>query len=183
MRYVRRIARLIGRTLIVTGCTGVVLVVLPHLCFRPNPQAASQEQYAVYSAYIDDGLTGDSHSFGDPTGLVVIFANSTMIAQPQSILRKVWSTWFSVERLSRREPPIRLPLLYRFFWSNLPSRKFERRFDIRARYTFIESAAEYFDPKFQQRYADSYGFLSLSSVAFARDMSEALFYAEHICGL
>lgn len=186
MRAVRLLARLVIRTLIVTAAVALVFAVLLHLLFRPDSHSANQEQYAVYSSYIEDGLTGDSHSLGDPRGLVLIFANttmSTMAAEQPNKIQQVRFLAFSIANLRRRGASIRLPVLYNFFCSNLRSHKFERRFVIGARYTFLESAADYFKPNIQQRYPESYGFLSLSSVAFSHDMSEALFYAEHVCGL
>jgi hypothetical protein len=54
----------------------VTLLLLWHLAFRPDADQADAEQYAVYSAYIEPGLAGESHDRGSRTGLVVIDENS-----------------------------------------------------------------------------------------------------------
>ena len=38
----------------------MVMLLLAHLVLRPNPDRADSEQYAVYSAYVEPNLTGDS---------------------------------------------------------------------------------------------------------------------------
>src|SRR4051794_837188 len=65
MTWLRRL--IVG--LAILAASGVLL----HLILRPSPGRANQEQYSVYSAYIESGLTGESHSLGRKGDLVVIF--------------------------------------------------------------------------------------------------------------
>lgn len=74
--------------MLVVGCFGVVLG-LPVLAFVAvsNPSAADTEQYAVYSAYIEDGLTGESHSLGKRRGTVLIASEATFFGGSNPIRR------------------------------------------------------------------------------------------------
>jgi len=62
------VARRLVRTLVVAAAVTLTFAVLLHFFVRTDPHTASQEQYAVYSSYIEEGLTGESHSLGDPKG-------------------------------------------------------------------------------------------------------------------
>jgi hypothetical protein len=64
--------------LVATAC---FLVVGLYYAFRVNPTPA-EEQYALYSSYIEDGPTGESHSLGDRHQILLIFADTTLGADP-----------------------------------------------------------------------------------------------------
>src|SRR5260370_672264 len=62
------------RVFCVLFATFIFVVAGLYFTFRPNPGRARLEQYAVYSTYIEEGLTGDSHSLGSRRGTVLIGA-------------------------------------------------------------------------------------------------------------
>jgi hypothetical protein len=148
---------------------------------RPNPSQARAEQYAVYSAYIEDGLTGDSHSLGDRRGIVIIAADATLWPKLNQIQRWRFMAG-SLLNLQRRTIPPRGWLIYPLFLTNVGINKFDRRLNISSEYELLDSDA-LSRPNIHQRFPQSYGYLTFSSIAFNPDLSEALFYTEHLCGL
>jgi hypothetical protein len=166
----------------------IVLVLLSvgglllHFTFRPNPERAAREQYEVYSAYIEEGLTGDSHSFGSKGDLVVIL-NTTETASDElglSRFRVLMGYPFSMRH---HLPQLSVAMLYNFAVSNLRAHGLERRFKLSARYELIPWADLKDGIPHDQRFAGSYGYLSFSAIAFNRNFTEALFHADHLCGL
>jgi hypothetical protein len=141
----------------------------------------------VLSAYIEPGLTGDSHDLGDSKGLVVIaarttfslsMADSSKFNQYVSLVSSTGHAKTAIHQLSR-------PLVFEFWATNLWDVTLERKFKLPARY---ELATEhemklYPHEAFFKRFGDSYGALTFSRVAFNRDLTEAFFYTEHLCGL
>jgi len=143
--------------------------------------SARAEQYSVYSAYIQDGLTGDSHSLGDRRGTVLIADHATMVSElnPSEQLR---FTVASLLNLRRRTAPPPLSLILKLFFKNLQRHKLDTRFTISADYQLVDTVS-LSSLNVYERFPRSYGHLTLSSVAFSFDQTEALFYTEHICGL
>jgi hypothetical protein len=75
--------------------------------------------------------------------------------------------------------------VFEFWAANVCDATLERRFQLPARY---EVATEqemklYPSEAFFARFPSSYGALTFSRVAFNRDLTEAFFYTEHLCGL
>lgn len=175
------------RWLLVSFTLGMLSVLLVHLALRPNPDAADTEQYAVLSAYIEPGLTGSSHDLDSSKGLVVIAArttssqpmlNSNKYKQYMSLVLSIRHAKAAIHQLSRS-------LVFEFWATNLWDVTLRPKFQLPARY---ELAAEnemklYPNEAFFVRFPDSYGALTFSRVAFNRDLTEAFFYTEHLCGL
>jgi hypothetical protein len=167
--------------LLIVGLSGAILLSAGLLfSFRLHRSQARAEQYAVYSSYIEDGLTGVSHSFGDPRGLVLI-GNDTSLTSELSAVRRWLMTAESLLNLRRRTGHPRLSLIYGLFAANLGTHRFERRFSISADYKLVE-LADLSKPT-NRLFSHSYGYLTFSSIAFNPDLTEALFYAVHLCGL
>lgn len=139
------------------------------------------EAYAVYSAYTNDGLTGESHSLGDRRGTVLIAARATMVAELNTLQRWRFMTGSLARLRSRQNPPGRA-LAIGLFLSNLGTPRFTRRFEIPAEYELLDPA-ELTLPRVHERFPRSYGYITLSRAGFSFDGKEALFYTEHICGL
>jgi hypothetical protein len=155
---------------------------LLHFVFRPNPERAEREQYEVYSAYIEAGLTGDSHSFGSKSDLVVIL--DTARTGPDELdlsrFRVLIGYPFSMRHYL---PQLSVAMLYNFAVSNFRAHDLERRFKLSARYELIAWADLKDGVPHDQRFAGNYGYLSFSAIAFNRNFTEALFHADHLCGL
>jgi len=175
------------RWLLVVFVVAVLTGVVSHIALRPNPDTANTEQYAVLSAYIEPGLTGYSHDLGGRKGLVVIAArttfsqalvNSTKFKQYTSLVLSTGHAKANIHQLSRA-------LVFEFWATNLWDVTLERRLQLPARYELATEAEMNVYPyeAFFRRFPDSYGALTFSRVAFNRDLTEAFFYTEHLCGL
>jgi|SRR5882672_1995906 len=174
-RLVRPLAAAVAMTLI--------LGIAAYLYGRPDPARADDEQYKILSDYISTGLTGDSHDLGSRDGLVVILGHTTvtnMLVSKNRLneYRELIATLPHARRnlALTSQSPI-LSLLVR----NLCSDQLQEHFTIPAQYelaTDTEIASG-----FQQRFPRNYGYLTFTRVGFNRDLTEAVFYTEHVCGL
>ena|SRR5438445_728754 len=72
--------------------------------------------------------------------------------------------------------------MFCLFLPALEQRKFDRRFNMSTDYELLDSVALSLGDV-SKRFPGSYGYLTFSAVAFSGDLSDALFYTEHICGL
>jgi hypothetical protein len=147
----------------------------------PNQGRAMREQYAVYSAYIESGLTGESHSLGDRRGTVLIAADATMVGDFKGLQRLRATVGLALNLHSRSSPP-RSSLILGLLIANLKTHRLDRRFTISAKYHLLDYSV-LVGSRLSERFPQSYGFLTFSSVAFNSDMTDALFYTEHLCGL
>jgi hypothetical protein len=164
-----------------------ITVLVVHLILRPNPDIADAEQYAVLSAYLEPNLTGESHDLGSREGLVVIAArtnfsqpmlNSNKFRQYLALASSTGHAKDEIEELSRS-------LVFELLTSNLSDTTLLRKFPLGARYELATDGEMNLWPSkaFSERFPDSYGALTFSRVAFNRDLTEAFFYTEHLCGL
>lgn len=166
---------------------GVVALFATHLVLRPNPELAAAEQYHVLSAYIEPTLTGESHELGDRNGLVVIDGRTTFSVQSLSSnkFKQYVSLVASTGHARATIRQLRRSLVFEFWAANLRDVTLERRFELPARYAVAteQEMTLYPSEAFFARFPSSYGALTFSRVAFNRDLTEALFYTEHLCGL
>ena len=165
-------------------CVAGLLIV--YFYCSPSSSRARSEQYAVYSAYIDAGLTGESHSLGSTRGVTVIL-NETATFNP-SIPNRVamlQGALFSFTGMERFKTDTSFATRYNFLVSNLSSEPLGRDFAISGRYVFAsrDDIANWFSPETNRRFEGNYGYLMFSRVGFNRSLSEAVFYMEHMCGL
>jgi hypothetical protein len=82
---------------------------------------------------------------------------------------------------SRSSPP-RSSLIFGLLIANLKTHRLDRRFTISATYQLLDYSV-LVGSRLSERFPQSYGFLTFSSVAFNSDMTYALFYTEHLSGL
>jgi hypothetical protein len=75
--------------------------------------------------------------------------------------------------------------MFEFWAANLCDTTWQRRFQLLARYEVAtdQEMKLYPSEAFFVRFPSSYGALTFSRVAFNRDLTEAFFYTEHLCGL
>jgi hypothetical protein len=182
----RRLKRLTRWALIALGAM-VAILLLTHLALRPNSDRADSEQYVVYSAYIEPNLTGDSHDLGSRSGLIVIHGNT--IVSDQFVNKSRFNQYrFLLGTAGHAKatiPQLRGSVLFEFFIANLRDERLERRFQLSAKYELATEREMNLYPleQFIRRFPHSYGYLTFSRVAFNRDLTEAFFYTEHVCGL
>ena len=165
----------------------VIALFATYIVLRPNPTRADSEQYKVLSAYIARGLTGESHDLGSRRGLVLI-ANRTTFSQPMvnsTKLKQYVALVLSSQRRRASMPELSRRLIFEFWAANLRDETLERRFQFAAPYALAteEEMKLWPSAEFMARFPDSYGVLTFSRVAFNSDLTEAMFYTEHLCGL
>lgn len=166
----------------------LIAVTSIYLCARPNPGRADSEQYNVLSDYIASGLTGYSHDLGSRDGLVVILGRTTVT---DMLLRKNRFNEYLV--LVGSLPYARRNLHLTSQWpilnllvANLRPEQLHEHFTIPVQYILAtENDVRTYGhgPSFGQRFARSYGYLTFTRVGFNRQLTEAVFYTEHVCGL
>jgi hypothetical protein len=177
----------VARCLLIAFGLGVFALFAVHLVLRPNPELAASEQYHVLSAYIGPNLTGESHDLGDRNGLVVIDGRTTF-SEPlvnSNKFKQYVSLLASTGHAKARIRQLRRSLVFELWMANLLDVTLERRFQLPARYELAteQEMKLYPSEAFFARFPSSYGALTFSRVAFNRELTEAFFYTEHLCGL
>jgi hypothetical protein len=133
----------------------------------PNSRLAAIEQYAVYSAYLESEITENFHDYGNGRGFVLLIQDRTTparIAAPR------------FRRLKTDAPTLQDATLMNFVAENLVSQVLAKRFRLPVNYELL-SEGQLVKPG---SYAE---YVTVSRVGFNKDLSQALFYTEHICGL
>lgn len=133
----------------------------------PNSRLAATEQYAVYSAYLESEITENFHDYGTRKGFVLLIQDRTTPA-------RVAAPRF--RRLKTDAPTLQDATLMNFVGLNLVSQVLAKRFRLPVNYELL-SEEQLVKPG---SYAE---YVTLSRVGFNKDLSQALFYTEHICGL
>lgn len=176
--------RWIARWAMIAFAIGILGLFVAHLLLRASADRADSEQYAVYSAYIDPGLTGYSHDLGSRNGVVVIHAKTVISDQlvNKSLFNQYRSILVTIGHAQAEIPQLRRALLFEFLVANLREKQLERRFQLPARYV-LATDEEIDSGQYMTRFTGSYGYLTFSPVAFNSDLTEAFFYTEHVCGL
>ena len=117
-------------------CIGRCGYPLGHLAFRPDLGQADAEQYALYSAYIEAGLAGESHDRGSRTGLVVSDENSVFSNRfvQTSTLHQFRFLLGNAGHIKVAIPSLRRSALFELFFANLRDERLERRLHLFTRY-------------------------------------------------
>jgi len=143
----------------------------------------ANEEYAVYSAYLSDGLLNDAHdwSVGGPVQVVV---EDTTRVGGNLRLRALYvldsRVHFDQLRTSTRAS---------FLVRNLIPTRILPKFVLPSRATLILASQSdiqshpYGSPDFQTKYSKNMGFITLSGVGFNLSRTQAVFYIDHFCGL
>lgn len=150
-----------------------------HLSSLPNSQVAKREQYAVYSSYIEAGLTGDDRRFGDG-GVVLVLADASVLSGENEL--KQFGTGLKALARLRRHFPIPVRLGYSFLWANLGEYKFEPKFMLSSKCVVVMHT-DLSDERFHAKFPNSYSYFTFSPVGFNRTLDEAFFYAGYMCPL
>ncbi|HET6180100.1 MAG TPA: hypothetical protein VFE61_24480 [Candidatus Sulfotelmatobacter sp.] len=182
----RRLLR-IARWFLVASAVGATGLIFAHIALRPSLSLAQSEQYAVYSSYIQPGLTGNSHDLGSPDGPIVIYGRTIVSNQfvSESTFNQYRFLLGTARHADGRISQLRKSLLIEFFASNLLNEQLEERFTLSATYHLATDQETNLYPyeQFWKRFPKSYGYLTFSRIGFNRDLTEAFFYTEHIGGL
>jgi hypothetical protein len=138
----------------------------------------ADEEYAVYSAYLSEGLLNDAHdwSVGGPVKVVV---RNTTKAGGNLRLRALYML----------DGRVHFDQLYTstrisYFVRNLFQTRILPRFVLPSRaIVALASQSDYGSPEFQKEFPHNLGLIVLSGVGFNLTRTQAVFYIDHFCGL
>jgi hypothetical protein len=137
----------------------------------------AEQEYAVYSAYLSEGILNDPHDWSVGPSIQVVIQDTTKVGANLRWwlypidgrvgfdgLQTRTRISFIVRNLfrSRIQPNIRLPQ--------------------RAK-PILASPSEITSADFEKRFPNNLGYVVLSAVGFNRDQTQAVFYIDHFCGL
>lgn len=183
MRLVKRLLWIAARLMFILVGISFAL----YLYERPNSSRAEAEQYDAYSAYLEPGLTGESHSLGSCEGLIVILSTTTV---SDLFVNNTKGTQYgflvaSVRHARKNLPGMSVWPVVNLLVANLSNTNLQPKFMLPAQYRLAteRDAALRFTPEFEKKFPGNYGYHTFSRVGFNRDLSEAFFYTEHVCGL
>jgi hypothetical protein len=136
---------------------------------------SADEEYAVYSVYLADGLLGE-WSAGGPIKVAV--RNTTSVGE--NLRFKALYMFDSRVHFARMDRLTRVNFLVR----NLYPTEILAKFALpRGATVALTSKSDYFSPEFQKAFPHSQGLVVLSGVGFNRTRTQAVFYIDHFCGL
>jgi hypothetical protein len=144
----------------------LLIVATVFITRQPNSRLAATEQYAVYSAYLESEITENFHDYGTGKGFVLLIQERTTsvhIAMPR------------FRRLKADAPTLQDATLMNFVAENLTSQLLAKQFRLPIGYKLLSEE--------QLVRPGSHQYVTVSRVGFNKDLSQALFYTEHICGL
>ena len=103
--------------------------------------------------------------------------NSNKLRQYRSLVLSTGHAKTTIQDLSRS-------MVFEFWATNLRDVTLERKLHL-AHYELAteDEMTQYPSATFFARFPNSYGALTFSRIAFNRDLTEAFFYTEHLCGL
>ena len=136
------------------------------------------EEYAVYSAYLSDGLLSDAHDWGSSGPVQVVVKNTTSVSENLRI--KALYVFDGRADFNQLERSTRTSYLVRNIFSTrlLPNFRLPRFATLA-----LASRSDYFSPEFQKEFPHNQGLIALSGVGFNRTRTQAVFYVDHFCGL
>lgn len=138
----------------------------------------ADEEYAVYSAYLSEGLLNDAHdwSVGGPVLVVVIDRTRPAENMRLSVLHLL--------RGRENFDQLHISTIASYFVRNLFSTRILPKFVLpsRAKVAFI-SESDDGSQDFQQRYPQNLGLVALSGAGFNPSHTQSVFYIDHFCGL
>lgn len=138
----------------------------------------ANEEYAVYSAYLSEGLLNDAHdwSVGGPVQVVI---RDTTISGGNLRLRTLYGLAARVH-FDQLHTSTRASYLLR----NLFQTRILPTFVLPSRATLVlTSQSDYGSPEFQKNFPHNLGLVALSGVGFNPTRTQAVFYLDHFCGL
>ena len=137
----------------------------------------ANEEYAVYSAYLSEGLLNDAHDWsGGPVQVVV---RDTTKVGGNLRLRALYMLDGRVQ-FDQLHTSTRASYIVR----NLFKTRILPRFVLPSRATVaLASQSDYDSPEFQKKFPHNLGLIILSGVGFNPTRTQAVFYIDHFCGL
>lgn len=147
----------------------------------PSQRQIEQERYAVYSAYITQGLTGESYSFRRADDLVLIL-DSTAESVERSPVNRIRMGLGTLFARSDRFQAVPWAHFLHLGLGRLFPHRLAPLFRIPAPYELISEEIAW-SKDLYTRYPRSYGFLSFSPHCVRLNPNHRFLSVDHICGL
>jgi hypothetical protein len=140
------------------------------------------EEYAVYSAYLSEGILNDAHDWSVDTPIQVIVADKTEMGG----IFRLWAFSVAANRLGFHDP--HFSTRASFIARGLYQTKILPKFVLPKRATAVVAARADIQgisnsAEFQAKFPHNLGLIILSGVGFNPSRTQAIFYIEHLCGL
>lgn len=144
----------------------LVIVAVTSSC--RSTHAETDEEYAVYSAYLESQILRNAHDYGRGDGVVLI-EQSTSVQElaPEN-----------VTRIAQQLRGVDESTLSDFVRSSHESALLQHKFQLPVSY-LVASKSDIKEGKAKS----DYGIVVFSRVGFSRTRSQALFHIDHFCGL
>lgn len=155
-----------------------VLIVVAFTLRGIEGKRNSADEYAVYSAYLSDGIQTDPHDWSVGPSIRVVVEDTTVVG---GSLR--WPILFAFDsRIQFKQ--LAMTTRASYVVRNLLRTQLENKIRLPSRAALVLApAAEISSPGFQQKYPNNMGYIVLSGVGFNHSHTQAVFYIDHFCGL
>ncbi len=183
MPVIDRIWWRIRRAALAFLTTVAVLAVVSVITSWVERKLNADEEYAVYSAYLSEGLLNDAHDWSVSGPIQVVIEDTT---EAGGNLR--WSALYVLDGrvgFDQLHASTRASFLVR----NLVHTRIQPKFVLPSRATVVLASKSDIEPRlqgspeFQKKFPHNMGFIILSGVGFNVFRTQAVFYIDHFCGL
>jgi hypothetical protein len=138
----------------------------------------AEEEYAVYSAYLSEGIRNDPHDWSVGPPIQVVIEDKTSVG---GSLR--WPMLFIFDKRVRFEQMM-VTTRASFVVRNLLRTRLQDKIRLPSRATpILASVSEIGSSGIQQKFSHTMGYIVLSGVGFNSNHTQAVFYMDHFCGL
>jgi hypothetical protein len=138
----------------------------------------TDEEYAVYSAYLSDGLLNDAHDWSTGGPIQVVIADATV---PGGSLR--FRALYALDNRAQFDQ-LKFSARASYLLRNIFSAPITQRFSLPKRATVaLTHEPNYGSAEFQTKFPRNMGLVVLSGVGFDTSHTQAVFYIDHFCGL
>jgi len=156
--------------------TGLIVSVLTLNGIERSRNA--EEEYAVYSAYLSEGILNDAHDWSVGPSIQVVIEDSKRVG---ANLRWWWLYPFDRRVASDQ---LQKTTYASFIVSNLFQTQMKPNIRLPGRaQPILASESKILSADFQKRFPNNLGYVVLSAVGVNREQSQAVFYIDHFCGL
>jgi hypothetical protein len=138
----------------------------------------ADEEYAVYPAYLSEGLLNDPHDWSTGGPVQVVVKDTTRAGG--NLRFQAPCALDGRLRFYQLQTSTRASYLVR----NLFQTRMLPKFVLPSRATVaFSSRSDYFSPEFQKKFPRNLGLIIVSGVGFNVRRTQAVFYIDHFCGL
>jgi len=135
---------------------------------------AATEQYTVYSTDLESEIAENFHDYGTGRDFVLLIQDKTTVARVAAP---------RLQRLKKDAPTLQDATLMNFVAQNVISQALGRQFRLSVNYELLPEGQLLEPDSLDAKHPAHAGYVTVSRVGFNKDLSQALFYTEHICGL